>query len=411
MVRGPACALLVALASRAAATGEVPDPIFWPSEADFLEQVESGQFLDRLELHLLQYAADPGWRSEWAAQRYAGNGLFGEYGSTTSRELYVNSQIALNLFPAEWLQIRYDRRDYQEGRFDFSDQRLDALFYAGSGFALVFSGWPTFQKESASIGAGLRIGAARSRNALELRVMNERWLWNQKSGSDFRITSKPLRLLADGSYEAGPWRVHGSIDWGLEYTAFVRGTTDPLAGSTTRGWQRFADVEGSYVGGGWAAGARVTGAGLDREQTDQAGASWRLDRSWRRALVWWREDLGRWTASALAGWSTQRDDFSSPAAPSGVYVSDALLWGAEGGRQVVRGLEVRLGYLGSLERAERTLPIPGPLPEERRRSYLDKAHVRAVYAFQPRMSIEMLLSQALRGGRFGGGSVKALLVF
>lgn len=410
IVRKPTCVLLVVLAARVAAAGEVPDPIFWASEREFLEQVEAGQFLDRLELHLLQYAADAGWRSEWAARRYSGNGLFGEYGSTTGTELYVNSQIALNLLPAEWFQLRYDRRDYQEGRFDISDQRLDALFYAGSGWALVFSGWPTFQKENASIGFGVRIGAPRSRNALDVRVMNDRWLWNQKSRSDFRITSKPLRLLADGYGEAGPWRVHGSIDWGLEYTAFVRGTTDPLAGATTRGWQRFADVEIAYAGRGWIAGARATGAALDRSQSDAAGASYRLDRSWRRGVLSLREDLGKWTASGLVGWSWQRDDFSAPAVGSGAYVQDVLLAGVEGGRELARGLEIRLGYLGSLQRAERRAPMAGPLAPGRDDAYLDKAHVRAVYAFRPGMSIEMLLSQALRGGAFGGGSVKALFV-
>jgi hypothetical protein len=409
-VRIAACALLIALASRGAVAGEVPDPIFWSSEREFLDQVEGGEFIDRLELHLLQYAADPGWRSEWAAQRHSGNGLFGEYGSTTGTELYVNSGIALNLLAAEWFQLRYDRRDYQEGRFDVSDQRLEALWYAGSWWAFVLSGWPTFRKENASIGAGFRIGPPRSRNALELRAMNERWVWNQKTDSDVRFTGRPVRLLADGSFEAGGWRVHGTIDWGLDYAAVTRGSTDPLAGARTRGWQRFADVEVAYTGRGWVAGAHAKGAALDRSQVDGDGAFHRLDRSWRRIALSLREDLGRWTASGLVGWAWQRDEFAAPAVASGAYVQDTFLVGAEGGRKLGRGLEIRVGYLASLQRAERTLSIAGPLAPKRDDTYLDKAHVRAVYVFGPRMSIEMLLSQALSRGAFGGGSVKALFV-
>ncbi len=60
----------------------VPGPLFWAPEADFLEQVDAGQFVDRLEPHL---------------------------------------------FPAERFQNRYDRSDYQDGRFETSDERRDAL--------------------------------------------------------------------------------------------------------------------------------------------------------------------------------------------------------------------------------------------------------------------------------------------
>ena len=400
------CGLLfLVLSPQVCRAGEVRDPLFWASEQDFLKQVDGGQFIDRLELHLLQYAADPRWRSEWAARRTTGSGLFVEYGSTTTDELYVNGHIALNLFPLERFQIRYDRRDYQDGRFDVPEQRFDALWYPGSGWALVLSGWPVFDKEDASLGLGLRIGGPRSRNALELRVMNERFIWNWKTDGDVRFTRRPLRLLADGYYETGPWRVRGSIDWGLEYAA---GETGP-GGRSTRGFQRFGDVEVEYAPGGWAAAARLTGAALARAQAEPAGAACRLDRTWGRTVLTLRRDLGRWTASALAGWASQRDELASPSVPAGDYVQDSLLWGVEGGFQATRGLQLRLGYLGSLQHAERTLQLPGPLVAGEAEVYLDKAHVRAVYAFQPGMAIELLLSQALRGGRFGGGSVNALL--
>ena len=380
--------------------------MFWGSEADFLTEIQDAQFVNRLELHLLQYAADARWRSEWSARRYAGNGLFVEYGSTTTDDLYVDGRIALNLFPAARFQLRYDRRDHQDGRFDVSDQRFDALWYAGSGFALVLSGWPAFEKEDASMGGGIRIGAPRSRNALDLRVMSEHAVWNWKTEGDVRITRRPVRLLADGFFEAGPWRVHGSIDLGLEYAARETGP----GGRSTRGYQRYGDVELEYARGEWSAGARLTGGALARAQAEPAGAGYHLDRTWGRGVLALRRELGRWSASALAGWASQRDDLSSPGVPSADYVLDSFLWGAEGSLQATRGLQVRLGYLASSQRGRRTVEVPGPLPAGDANLYFDKAHVRAVYAFQPGMSIEALLSQALRAGRFGGGSVKAVFV-
>lgn len=410
-VRCVACGLvLLASCPQVCRAGEAPDPLFWESEADFLEQVEGGQFVRRLELHLLEYAADPRWRSEWAARRYSGNGLLGEWGSTTSSELFVDGRIALNLFALERLQFRYDRREYQDGRYDVPDQRLDALWYAGAGWAFALTGWPSSHKEAAALGVGVRIGAARSRDALELRVVRDRFAWNAKSGSDIRFARLPSRLLADGFYEAGPWRVHGSVDLGLEYEA-TQGGSDGTPARSTRGFQRFADVEGEYAAGGWALSARVTGASLAREQSEAAGAGYVLDRDWRRAVLTLRRDLGRWSASALTGWASQREEFSSPGVPAGDYALDSLLWGVEGGALATRALALRLGYLGSSQRSERTIPVPGRLSSGAANLYFDKAHVRAVYTFQPIMSIELLLSQALRAGRFGGGSIKALLVF
>jgi hypothetical protein len=403
--------LLLALAARVGAAGEVPTPLFWESEADFLKQVEEGQFNDRLELHLVQYSADPRWHAEWAAQRYSGNGLFGEYGSTESDELFVNSQIAINLFPAKRLQMRYDRREYQDGRFDVSDQRIDALWYAGSGWALMLSGWPTAEKEYASMGLGVRIGAPRNRNALELTVVDERFVWNKKAESSARFSGRPIRLLADGYYEVGPWRAHGSIDYGLEYEAAEAAAGGASPGRSTRGFQRFADVAVEYAPGNWGFGARVTSASLLRSQQEGTGQIRSLDRSWGRVILTARKDLGRWAVYGLGGFAAQRDEFSSPAAASGGYRMDAALLGAEGGLRAAKGLDLRLGYLGTSQSAQRTVSDPGSLPDREEDLYLDKAHLRAIYTFSPGMSMELLLSQALSGGSFGGGSIKALLVF
>ena len=404
--------LLVLLVAAPCRAGELPDPLFWGSEARFLEQVTSGQFDRHLELHLVQYSADPRWRSDWAARRYAGNGLFGEYGSTTARDLFVNSQIALNLFPLESLQVRYDRRDYQDGRFDVADQRFDVVWYAGTGWGVVVSGWPTHQKQDASMGAGIRLGAPRSANGLVVQVVDDRFLWNEKSEDSLRFTRDPVRLLADGYLESGAWRFSGSIDYGLTYEAVETPTGEATPLRSTRGSQQFADVSVGYVAEGWSVSGRVTAASLEREETD----SWEpapssLERSWGRFLVELQKGFGDWNVYGRAGYSFQRDRFSSPSTPDGSYRMDAALFGIEGGRRIWKGLELRLGYLGSVQKMVRTLSQPGPLAPGEESGYVDKAHLRALYSFQPQLSVEFLVSQTVNGSSFGGGSVKARLVF
>lgn len=399
----------VLLAASLCRAGEVPEPLFWGSDAEFLAQVDEGQFIDRLELHLLQYAADPRWRLEWAAERYSRSGFFGEFGSTTGTELYVDSQVALNLFASERVQFRYDRRDREDGRFEVSDQRFEVAWHSGRGWGVVLTGWPTFDKEYSSLGLGFRLGAARSRNALELRVVSERFTWNEKTDDDVRFKKGPVRLLADGYAETGPLRLRGSVDWGLPYEA-EDGGGDAGPTRSTRGSQRSADLEAEYAGPGWAAGLRLTGIALERSEVDGAGVR-SLDRAWGRAVATFRRDLGRWSVSALVGWASQRDDYSSPDGGDGAYDADALLVGLEGGWQWTAALQLRLGYLGSAGRAERFAPVESALAPRLEDAYIDKAHVRALWTFRPRMSVELLLSQAIQGGSFGGGSVKALLAF
>lgn len=394
--------LLVPLAGR---TDEVPDPLFWPDEAAFSEQVRSGEFDDLLELHLLQYAADPAWRGEWRALRYSASGLFGQWGSITSTDLYADDAIALNLFPHERFQMRFDRREYRDRRFDTLDQRFDALWHTGRGFALALTGWPSSEKDRASIGGGLRLGAPRARSALELRLVADCFAWNDRTRTDVRFDRQPLRFLADGLWEAGPWRVHGTADLGRGYEV-----TDRSTGLTARGLQRLADVEADWTSGPWTAGARATASRLERSQEDAAGPL-RLERDAWRGVLSLRRALGRWSASALAGWAWQRDDFESPGSGSGRYAASTLLLGIEGGVEAARGLALRVGYLAASQRMDRTVELAGLLPEREEDGYRDKAHARAVYTFTPGMAVEALLSHSIQGGAFGGGAVKALFLF
>lgn len=399
--------LLLGFLAPAGARGTVPDPVLWDSPEAFRAEAEAGQFVDRLELHLLQYSADPTWRSEWAARRHTGVGLHGVWGSTTSTELHTDWQVALNLFPAERLQIRYDRREYRDGRFDVADQRLEALWYAGAGWAIALCGWPAADKERSSLGLGLRLGAPRSAAALEIRSIQDRFVWNDKTDGSFRFTRLPLRLVADGYWEGGGFRLRGSVDAMRRWDGEERG--GPRAGASARGHRSFADLEAEWRDGAWSGAVRLSGAALLRAQEEGAAAA-RLERRWARGLVSLRWELDRWSASAIGGWAWQRDEFASPGGAGGTYSSGAALFGLEAGRGLGAGFSARLGYLGSVQRARREVAAVELLAARVEDGFRDKAHLVAQWTAGPGMALELLLSQALRGGAFGGGSVKAIFV-
>lgn len=402
-------ALLLLLAPAAGIADEVPDPLFWGSAADFLRQVEDGRFDPHLELHLLQYSVDPRWAADWAAARWSGSGLLGQFGSTTARNLFVDSEVALNLFPAERVQVRYARRDYQDGRFDVPDQAFGILVYPGAGWGVMVTGWPTHEKETASIGLGLRLGGPRSADTLVVSVVDDRFVWNEKTATDVRFIRHPVRVTLQGHLQRGPLRLHGSVDHGLRYEAEEPGVADGSPVRKTSGAQSLADVGLLYEPGGWGGGLRVTVASLERRQSGVDGPSLALDRDYARVVVSVRRDRGAWSVAGLAGYAAQRDGTSSPAAPDGSYAMDAGLLGVEGARRLGKGFELRAGYLGSWSRFREEAASSALVRDET--VYSDKVHLRALWEPRPRMGIEVLLSHSLAGSSFGGGSMKARLVF
>jgi hypothetical protein len=391
--------------------GEVPSPLFYESESEFLQDVDNGQFDQHLELHLLEYSVDSRWTADWADRRYSSSGLLGAYGSISSQQLFVDSDVALNLFPHERFQLRYEWKAYQEKRFDVSEQRLDALWYASSGWGIVFTCWPAYQKEEIAGGLGFKIGKPKSTKYLVVRAVDERLIWNEKTESGVRFTGAPVRIVADGNFDGGRYRVSGSVDYGLAYEAVDEEPGGDVADRAVRGHQRFADVAVERSSEGWAAGVRLTLGSLARRQEEASGTVFDLDRVYGRVILNGRREMKGWTALGLAGVARQRDDSSSPEYPASAYTMNAFLIGAEGSKRFGKGLDLRAGYLGNFWSGERTGAGDGLLSAREEDTYADKVHLRALYTFRPQMAFECLLSQTLSGSRFGGASLKALLVF
>jgi hypothetical protein len=403
--------LVFALSFHPAWAREPPSPLFFDSEARFLDQVESGSFDPHLELHLLEYAADPRWALDWSSNRYSNGGLFAEYGSTTSSRLFVNSQLALNLFPTERLQFRYDRRTYQDSRFELQDERFDFIWHPGGSWGVIASGWPSSRKDRASLGAGIRLGSRDGGQELSLVVMNDRPFWNEKTDESVQFNQVPYRLLLDGHGRYAAWRFGGSMDFGIPYRAQDPGA---LPQKTIRGYQRLGDLGGEYQTKIWAAGARFSWGDLLREQGEEGTQTFWLERRYKRILTYGRTMLGPFALYGWLGLARQQDSFSSPSIQAGSYRMAARLLGVEFGAWPREKMEIRFGYLGNdMGMERRSLPIGGAdilLPDRTEDRFVDKVHCRLLWSYSPRMSLEFLLSHTLTGDRFGGGSVKVRFI-
>jgi hypothetical protein len=397
--------------------GEVPEPLFEDTGEAFLEQLAEGQFDPHLELHLVQYAADPRWVQDWVRQRYSGTGLLVQAGSITSRNLFLDSAVAVNLFPTAATQVRYDRRRYDDGRFDQDDERFDLLFYPGPRWALALTGSPTPRKQEAVLGAGFRLGPQGAGNALEVRLMGDRWLWNQKTAGQLRFLKAPVRLLVDASLEGGDWRLAGTLNCGLPFRAEETGTA--AAPRAAWGRRRNLEMAAELRRPRWEGALRLSARDQVRGQEGGVAGSMESTRSWARLLASARRPLGGFTLYGTAGISAQADRFAVPGLRDGSYRMRAGILGLEAGRQITPGFQLRLGLLGSPVTMERRgmvvpdAPEPGAAltpPGRKQRGWVGKAHLRALLGSGPRWSLECLISQTVGGGSFGGGSVKARFV-
>lgn len=384
-------------------------PFAFATEAAFIAELEKGQFDPQMDLHLLEYASDSRWAAHWAASRGVRSGLFGEYGSTAAHLLYTHTNLALNASPHDRIQFRYERRIEDDERFAARDERLSVLWYPRASWALIASGWPTHRKESASVGLGLRIGGRSDPNALEVLLMDDRAFWNQKTDTDLRYIDKPIRLLVDGYGAWGPWTLFGTVS--LESTYRAKGGTEGTR--SCRGHLRQARMDLGYHQEGWSLGAEVRMAASLYDEHTPEGPGLHLARHYVRLKTHGRLRTGGWTTHGLLAFSRQRDTFASPSVADGDYRARSLLAGLEVARPLGLRHELRLGYLGGqVHLARETSPgAPEILGARRSTSFEDKVHLRWLHAFRPGFSLEALLSHSVAGSRFGGGSVKALIVF
>lgn len=416
MPRGLALIVALLLLPRLLAAQAGPLP-FYGSEAEFLADLKVGHFDPQLDLHQLEYRADLSWYLDWTAARSHRSGALGEFGSITSRQLFASFHLAAQAQATERLQVRYDRRLFNDGRFERRSERLEAWVSPGGSWALGLAGWPAPLKEQAGVGVGLRLGAPATGNTVSLLVLNERALWNGKTDTQTRYTTAPRRFLVDGALSGAPGggtlRAAFTADW---QTAFRAREESPGGGAPARearGFQRSLEADAEFRRPTWALGARVAWAARTHEAGGAAGPQLFLERSFLRVLLQAERAFGPARLLGQVAQVTTRDAFASGTTGPGRYDERAWLAGLEAAHPLRPGLEVRLGALASTHRMRREAAL-GPasaLPPGEQDGTTDKVHAKLLWTLRPGASIQFLLSQTLHGDSFGGGAISARLVF
>lgn len=404
--------LPVFLLARLALAQASPSP-FYASEAAFLAELKVGHFDPQLDLHQLEYRADLAWFLDWAGARQARSGLLGEFGSITSRQLFSHFHLAAQARPTERLQVRYDRREFNDGRFERHSERLEAWVDLNKSWAVGFGGWPAALKEQATLGFGLRLGVPATGNTVALLLMDERGLWNEKTDTALRYTHRPRRFLVDAFFGAGALRTAFSADWQTAFRATEPLPSGPGLVREVSGFHRSLEGDGEVRTPTWAVGARVSWAARNHEELSPAGPRLYLDRTFLRVLLQADRTLGPYRVQGQLARVWTADAFASGTTGPGRYDERSWLVGLEGGRPLTPALEARLGYLASLYRMRRDAAL-GPvatLPPGELDGTTDKVHAKLLWTLRPGVSIQFLLSHTVRGDSFGGGSINARLVF
>lgn len=415
----PIICFLAALLISARVGASVPDELFSMDKEVFWKKIDDGHFADLLELHLVQYAADPKWKFDWAQSRYDGSGAIMEHGSTSGRRLYIDREIALNVRLSESFSTRYDMRERRDGRFDFFDQRLDGLWNFTKNNAVILSGWPTNEKKDSSIGLGWLWKGGKG-EYFSLIIMDERPFFNRKTSDSFKFEKPPIRWLADGSMSKKRARGYFSLSLGQPYRiiknseVFDEGAAE-ADGAASNG---SAALEfGSFKT--WSIGAACRFS-MDKFKwlgatADNDPFSLRRNRKWAHVEGYVKKKNKDLIYKGLFGYAFQNDAFSDAMLGEGFYAMDTWLFGLEASYEGWMPVKLNFGYFGSFFQMDReSNAFSGydlPLSDRSEKGYADKLQGALLYRFNSRSAMEFLLSKEVYRQRFGGASVKAVLIF
>lgn len=419
------CGAVTSLALCRVEGGAIPAAALDESVTTLASRMKDAQFKPLLDVHRTQYAMDREWSADWAEARYSQSGILAEYGSITGNELYYHEEIMLNFPLTGRLRARYDRRAWEDGRFDQYYERMDLQALVGDQMAVVLSGMPAYAKKEASFGGGLLLGQPGGTNYFQALVVWDSLVYNGKTSEPRQFTQQPVRYLMDGYWHSREWRVYGALNWVAAYEMDAGAeSVDSGPLQHRRAWTRSGSLCVDRFWGRIVTGLRADFAseGLDRDAgggLGEADDAVTLSRKWGRGEGFVRHTGPVWVTEGFFGHTRQRDRFDAAALAGGRYDMNAMLFGMGAGRRVSASSDVYAGYIGSVANGDRTNRDRIPASEESadwggRRTknlYTDKIHVRWLYHFGSRLKTECLLSHELSSGNFGGGSFKGIFLF
>lgn len=389
----------------------VPEEIYWQ---DFAR----GQLRPRHDVQLVQYRLDGSVRAERELHRFRQPGLSTELGSLTGRNLYTRLDMSLAHRFDSGFELRYGRRDWQDGRFDLRRQRFDGAWFPRQGAGLVLVAYPTIFKEDIPLGGGVHLASTTSTGHIRAVLIDDAATFRSKERRGHRLLRHPIHLVLDGAVRLGRTELWAHLDAGrpAEFNLNPDATALRLTRLVRSNARLDLGIHRQLDGG--SLGARTWVRSSDELRAHEEGpatSTTRRQRHWQQLELYGTWTTGPWLAAGRIALSWQRDRFSGDAIHDGHY--DARQWVGlvEGGYTGWPHLELRIGYLPSLYDMSRHLAAGDEgtrvLRPESTAGYTDKLQIRLIFRWQETAHLEALVSQELVEGGFGGGSVKAVLSF
>lgn len=420
--------------------GRVLAPLLFAAALAF--PFEGPQFDRLVDLHIAVYDPDFAWQRRWEEARYARSGLEVTHGSISQHELYTGRALQLNVPllpqaagapdvapspPSSPLWLRYEHAETGSPDALPTSDRIELAVTIAGPLAITVSGWPEYVKSSSSAGAGLLLTGASRRDYLAARVQLEAPFFNQRTRLPARYEGEPLRVVAEGNLERGALRVWGAVDWSNEarlvfddpagsegvrdHASWMQRTEEKL--EWTPSGSMLLGVRHGYLGRGDA--RRYFPGYVDPER---ALADFDFISRRHRVDAYLDTTRGAWRFRAQTGLLAQRDVAVMTFVPGYDFVKTEWISGARAyWNGAAPGLSLGFGYWGNVVHSDRRVDDaptgrPAPWVDRRDRGYADKGDLSIGYVLPgERFRVEGILSHEITGGRFGGGCVRAQLLF
>lgn len=379
------------------------------------------------DVHIAAYEPDFEWQGRWEDGRQSDSGINFLHGSLSARDLYSYRHVRLNTeFLDDRIRFRFEHNYRESYNVEYNDLYIEAQLRLGGPLWLSVSGNPFFDKSESDMGGGLALMDDARENWLWVTAYADAILFDDKTPYNAQDRAPSLRIRSNTRWSDGPWRFYNDTDWGLVHRRVFRDYIGSDGVQDRRDYQRWmlSKLEYHYNDTG-RIGLRHRYEGHRDDSDffdDYADPEYYMDdygfnRHSHRGDIYAQHRWGDWRAYAIAGYLRETDRANFKAEGDYHFVRGEILAGGRvyyGG--LAEGFEIALGYWGNRFNLDRQVEagLPSaPIVYETRvyRGYTDKADLTLGYEFKPGIKVEVVSSQEITNGTFGGSSAKIIAQF
>lgn len=382
------------------------------------------QFFPLRDVNAAEYEPDFAWQRLSETERQRASGIDFGYGSLSERRLGIERRLQLNTPLVEgWLHFRWQHEMVANEEIEAGSEKIELQLGRPGSVAFTLSGNGVLEKRDASFGAGILWASVSRTRYLDLTIQHDAPVHDARTPFDAKDEVPPLRLLGETSVHAGPARVYGFADWQLDDRR-VFATPRGSGGVRSRSdYTRRTELKVEWHDIGIR--HRFSGQGDERRHftgyvdPEKNLVDYEADRSHHRVDVFGEhraEDLPL-RVRGVAGFWIQEDAADFSFGQDYAYRRTQFLFGTRAHWSLTPEIELGVGYWGNVMTAERDADGESTSRSQTSRAtfraayYVDKGDVVFTYAFDATKRLELLVSQEITRGEFGGGCGKALILF